>query len=109
MPSGRPDRIARVGRLLRRVLAAACLLAVTPHANAQLAAMAEFTYQRQYTGPELGRLAESSGQRNIHGGYNWDTRVRNRSAKYTVIVGSDAVRPPKLGPEQLQKLAEGAR
>jgi phosphoenolpyruvate carboxykinase (ATP) len=57
-----------------------------------------------YTGPELGRLAESSGQRNIYGGYNWDTRVRNRSAKYTVIAGSDAVQPTQTSPEQQETL-----
>jgi phosphoenolpyruvate carboxykinase (ATP) len=57
-----------------------------------------------YTGPELGRLAEGSGQRNVFGGYNWDTRVRNRSAKYTVIVGSEKVQPKKMGPEQQETL-----
>src|SRR5512137_2942946 len=57
-----------------------------------------------YTGPELGRLAESCGQRNVFGGYNWDTRVRNRSAKYTVIAGSEKVQPAKLGPEQTETL-----
>src|SRR5512143_1303986 len=57
-----------------------------------------------YTGPELGRLAENSGQRNIFGGYNWDTRVRNRSAKYTVILGSDTVQPATMVPEQQETL-----
>lgn len=59
-----------------------------------------------YTGPEIGRLAEASGQRNIYGGYNWDSRVRNRSAKYTVIVGSESVAAGKLPPTQQETLAE---
>ena len=44
-----------------------------------------------YTGPELGRLAESVGQRNVFGSYNWDTKIRSRSARYTMILGSDKV------------------
>jgi phosphoenolpyruvate carboxykinase (ATP) len=39
-----------------------------------------------YTGPELGRLAFTVGQRNIFGGYNWDTKVKNRSARYTLVL-----------------------
>jgi len=59
-----------------------------------------------YIGPELARAAESTGQRNIFGGFNWDTRVRNRSAKYSVIVGSDAVAMQKPGPEQAETLRQ---
>ncbi len=57
-----------------------------------------------YYGPELGRIAVSTGQRNVFGGYNWDTRVRNRSAKYTVIIGSPAVADRNLKPEQVETL-----
>jgi phosphoenolpyruvate carboxykinase (ATP) len=59
-----------------------------------------------YTGPELGRIALLTGQRNIYGGYNWDTRVRSRSAKYTVCVGSDNVAIPNPNKEQEQTLQE---
>jgi len=62
-----------------------------------------------YTGPELGRLAESAGQRDVYGGYNWDTRVRNRSEKYTVILGSDAVatkNPNQFEKETLSQMAK---
>ena len=58
-----------------------------------------------YTGPELGRLAESVGQRNIFGGYNWDTRVRNRSAKYTVVLGSEKIATGNRSPEQAETLS----
>ncbi|MEW6203252.1 MAG: phosphoenolpyruvate carboxykinase (ATP) [bacterium] len=57
-----------------------------------------------YTGPELGRLALLAGQRNIFGGYNWDTKVRNRSAKYSVIIGSEAVSKWNTMPEQIETL-----
>jgi len=57
-----------------------------------------------YTGPELGRVALLAGQRNVFGGYNWDTRVRNRSAKYTVTQGSDVVRDLNPVPEQVETL-----
>jgi len=53
-----------------------------------------------YLGPELARAAETTGQRNIFGGFNWDTRVRNRSAKYSVILGSEAVATQNPGSEQ---------
>jgi len=59
-----------------------------------------------YTGPELGRLALLTGQRNIYGGYNWDTRIRNRSAKYTVCVGSEKVADADPRKEQEQTLAQ---
>lgn len=58
----------------------------------------------RYYGPELGRIALSTGQRNVFGGYNWDTHVRNRSAKYTVIVGSPAVADRNPKPEQIETL-----
>ncbi len=58
-----------------------------------------------YTGPELGRLAESVGQRNIFGGYNWDTRVRNRSESYTVLLGSEEVATKNPSPEQVETLS----
>ena len=58
-----------------------------------------------YTGPELGRLADSVGQRNIFGGHNWDTRVRNRSAKYTVVLGSEKVVTKNPLPEQAETIA----
>ena len=44
-----------------------------------------------YTGPEIGRLAESAGQRNVYGGYNWDTRVTSRSARFTTVVGNEGI------------------
>ncbi len=55
-----------------------------------------------YTGPELGRLALLAGQRNVFGGYNWDTRVRNRSAKYSVVIGSEDVADKNPVPEQVE-------
>src|SRR4030042_1695386 len=58
-----------------------------------------------YTGPELGRLAEGVGQRNIFGGYNWDSRVRNRSAKYTVVLLDGGVSTDNLLPEQVETLS----
>jgi len=57
-----------------------------------------------YTGPELGRFAESTAQRSIFGGHNWDTRVRSRSARYTVILGSEAVATRDLLPQQEETL-----
>jgi phosphoenolpyruvate carboxykinase (ATP) len=57
-----------------------------------------------YSGPEIGRIAESTGQRNIFGGHNWDTRVRNRSAKYSVIVGSDTVATRNPLPQQVETI-----
>ena len=57
-----------------------------------------------YTGPELGRLADNVGQRNTFGGHNWDTRVRNRSAKYTVVLGSDKVVTKNTLPEQVETI-----
>jgi len=57
-----------------------------------------------YSGPEIGRIAESTGQRNVFGGHNWDTRVRNRSAKFTVMVGADAVATKNPLPQQVETL-----
>ena len=57
-----------------------------------------------YTGPELGRFAESAGQRSIFGGHNWDTRVRSRSARYSVIIGSDEVATKSSLPEPQETL-----
>lgn len=57
-----------------------------------------------YYGPELGRLALAAGQRNTFGGYNWDTRVRNRSAKYTVVIGGPAVADRNPKAEQIETL-----
>lgn len=61
-----------------------------------------------YTGPELGRMAENVGQRNVFGGYNWDTKVRNRSAKYTVVLGSQEVARNPLS-QQAEVLAGMAK
>ena len=58
-----------------------------------------------YTGPELGRLAEGVGQRNTFGGYNWDSRVRNRSAKYTVVLLNKEEPTDNLLPEQVETLS----
>ena len=44
-----------------------------------------------YTGPEIGRLAEAAGQRNVYGGYNWDTKVTSRSARFSAVVGDESV------------------
>jgi hypothetical protein len=37
----------------------------------------------EYMGPALRLISELSGQRTRFSGFNWDTRVRNRSEKYT--------------------------
>ncbi len=60
----------------------------------------------EYMGPSLRIFSEITGQRTKYSGFNWDTRVRSRSAKYTALVGSDKVRSKKLGPEQQESLAE---
>ncbi|MFC1713635.1 phosphoenolpyruvate carboxykinase (ATP) [Candidatus Poribacteria bacterium] len=60
----------------------------------------------EYMGPSLRIFSEITGQRTKYSGFNWDTRVRSRSAKYTVLVGSDKVRSKKLGPEQQESLAD---
>ena len=60
----------------------------------------------EYMGPSLRLFSEVTGQRTRHSGFNWDTRVRSRSAKYTVIAGSDKVTQKTLLPEQGETLAE---
>ena len=60
----------------------------------------------EYMGPSLRMFSEVTGQRTKHSGFNWDTRVRSRSAKYTVLVGSDKVQLRKPGPEQKETLSE---
>lgn len=59
----------------------------------------------EYMGPSLRIFSEITGQRTKYSGFNWDTRVRSRSAKYTVIVGSDRVMEKDLKPEQKETLA----
>ena len=60
----------------------------------------------EYMGPSLRIFSEITGQRTKYSGFNWDTRVRSRSARYTVIVGGDEVTQKYLLPEQEQTLAE---
>ncbi len=60
----------------------------------------------EYMGPSLRIFSEITGQRTKYSGFNWDTRVRSRSAKYTVLVGSDKVASKNPGPEQRETLAE---
>jgi len=60
----------------------------------------------EYMGPSLRLFSEITGQRTKYSGFNWDTRVRSRSAKYTVVVGSDKVTEKNLKPEQEETLAE---
>jgi len=60
----------------------------------------------EYMGPSLRIFSEVTGQRTKYSGFNWDTRVRNRSAKYTVIVGSEEMMRSNTLPEQRATLAE---
>ena len=60
----------------------------------------------EYMGPSLRIFSEITGQRTKYSGFNWDTRVRSRSAKYTVIVGGKDVAQPKLGDEQKETLKD---
>ena len=60
----------------------------------------------EYMGPSLRLFSEVTGQRTRYSGFNWDTRVRSRSAKYSVIVGSENVMQKKLLSEQEETLAE---
>ena len=60
----------------------------------------------EYMGPSLRLFSEVTGQRTKYSGFNWDTRVRSRSAKYTVVVGSDEVIKKSLPDEQQETLAE---
>lgn len=57
-----------------------------------------------YTGPLLGKIAMLSGQRNDYHGTNWDTRVRNRSAKYSIVLGSRKTQMVGNTPEQQETL-----
>ena len=49
----------------------------------------------EYMGPSLRMISEVTGQRTKYSGFNWDTRVSSRSAKYTVSVGSKKVMPDR--------------
>ncbi len=60
----------------------------------------------EYMGPSLRLFSEITGQRTKHSGFNWDTRVRSRSANYTVIVGGDEVMQKNLSLEQQGTLAD---
>jgi phosphoenolpyruvate carboxykinase (ATP) len=59
-----------------------------------------------YSGPELGRIAESTGQRSIFGGHNWDSKVRNRSAKYSIIMGSEKVATQPVIPQHVETIEQ---
>ncbi|MBD3184228.1 phosphoenolpyruvate carboxykinase (ATP) [Candidatus Poribacteria bacterium] len=54
----------------------------------------------EYMGPSLRIISEVTGQRTKYSGFNWDTRVRSRSAKYTVTVGSEKVTLQNMSKEQ---------
>jgi phosphoenolpyruvate carboxykinase (ATP) len=54
----------------------------------------------EYTGPLLGKVAMLTGQMNEWHGINWDTRVRNRSAKYSIVLGSPNAQKVGNTPEQ---------
>lgn len=45
----------------------------------------------EYMGPSLRIISELTGQRTKYSGFNWDTRVRNRSEKYTALIGSPEI------------------
>ncbi|HGJ64254.1 TPA: phosphoenolpyruvate carboxykinase (ATP), partial [bacterium] len=60
----------------------------------------------EYMGPALRLISELTGQRTRYSGFNWDTRVRNRSEKYTAIIGSDELMKGNKAPEQLETLKE---
>ena len=60
----------------------------------------------EYMGPSLRIFSEITGQRTKYSGFNWDTRVRSRSARYTVIVGDKKVTQAKLGAEQKETLKD---
>lgn len=45
----------------------------------------------EYMGPSLRLFSELTGQRTRHSGFNWDTRVRNRSEAYTIIIGNEEI------------------
>jgi phosphoenolpyruvate carboxykinase (ATP) len=60
----------------------------------------------EYMGPALRLISELSGQRTRYSGFNWDTRVRNRSEKYTAIIGSEELMKGNRMPEQLEALQD---
>jgi len=60
----------------------------------------------EYMGPSLRLISELTGQRTKYSGFNWDTRVRNRSAKYTALIGSEDLMKGNTDPEQKQTAAE---
>ena len=58
----------------------------------------------EYMGPSLRTISELTGQRTRYSGFNWDTRVRNRSEKYTALVGSPEVMQGNRVTEQKKTL-----
>jgi phosphoenolpyruvate carboxykinase (ATP) len=60
----------------------------------------------EYMGPALRLISELNGQRTRYSGFNWDTKVRNRSEKYTALVGSEEVMKGNRMPEQLEALRD---
>lgn len=63
----------------------------------------------EYMGPALRLISELTGQRTKYSGFNWDTRVRNRSEKYTAIIGSEELMRGNKAPEQIETLKEKDR
>lgn len=60
----------------------------------------------EYMGPALRTISELSGQRTRYSGFNWDTRVRNRSEKYTAIIGNEELMKGNRLPEQFEALKD---
>ncbi len=60
----------------------------------------------EYMGPALRIISELTGQRTRYSGFNWDTRVRNRSEKYTAVIGSEELMKGNRLPEQLEALKD---
>jgi len=60
----------------------------------------------EYMGPSLRLISELTGQRTKYSGFNWDTRIRNRSAKYTALIGSEELMRGNTEPEQRQTAEE---
>jgi len=60
----------------------------------------------EYMGPALRLISELNGQRTRYSGFNWDTKVRNRSEKYTALVGSEEVMKGNRMSEQLEALRD---
>jgi phosphoenolpyruvate carboxykinase (ATP) len=63
----------------------------------------------EYMGPSLRLISELTGQRTKYSGFNWDTRVRNRSEKYTAIIGSEELMKGNKALEQKETLLEKDR